>query len=710
MINRLLPILLAAGVLFTQPVQSQWWKVTLPEDVWLSQIGFSANLGLVQHQGIFSIPESPVCCAPYEGATGATFSLSLFARHEITKHMRLTLRGTFVPMNGSFTQDQKILVTGGQQALTRSYLDTKMNWLGGEFLLDFRVVDPLRIMGGVSFGSYLSPTYSQKEILIEPSTGTFENGRRERNETTNQNLIGIVSPAIGAVVGVGYDIPMTENHSVVMTPELLYTIPFSKNIDALDWTTNLLRAGVSVAFTMNAPEPPIPVERRREEFVDSLLVELEPDAEESRVRGIDRIVLDTVVGSELVTITERAYRTDTVFYPRPPELTATIKARAVEASGALKDVFTINVSTQYVTEALPVLPAVFFDPQTITISPRYHQVEKGADFKLSDVAPRTTAVHRDILNIIGERMQKNPNFSVRLRGTADPTTESSDCDLAQKRANAVKEYLIRVWGIADSRIAVQSGGSCAPDRPTRRLSEEGYAENRRVEIFSDNLDLLASVAKRRFNEARTVDPPRLQFDPTGTSTRFVTDWELEATSGAQQLFAQSGKGLPSVTMQDLSITVADKMRSGEPVDVRLKINGIRRSTASATTQLVVKKDTMNTELERLTLTLFEVASDEISTIAEEQIRTFVENVPTGSTVIVRGFADMLGNAEFNKKLSQKRADAVCETIKKYLRKKVDIQCNDITTDKFPPGIESYATPEERFLSRTVQIEVKKTRK
>jgi hypothetical protein len=119
---------------------------------------------------------------------------------------------------------------------------------------------------------------------------------------------------------------------------------------------------------------------------------------------------------------------------------------------------------------------------------------------------------------------------------------------------------------------------------------------------------------------------------------------------------------------------------------------------------------MNTELERLTLTLFEVASDEISAIAEEQIKTFVENVPTGSTVIVRGFADMLGNAEFNKKLSQKRADAVCETIKKYLRKKVDIQCNDITTDKFPPGIESYTTPEERFLSRTVQIEVKKTRK
>lgn len=625
--------------------------------------------------------------------------------------MRLTLRGTFVPMSGSFTQDQRLLVTAGQTALTRNYLETKMNWVGGEFLIDFRAVNPLRLMGGLAFGSYLSPTYSQKEVLLEPAVGTFENGLRERNVTANNELKNVVSPALGAVVGIGYDLPMTENHSVVLTPELLYTLPLSKNVEGLEWQTSLLRAGVSVAFTMNAPEPPTPVERRREEFVDSLLVELEPDAEESRARGVDRIVLDTIIGTDLVTITERAYRTDTVYYPKPPELVAAIKARAVEASGALKDVFAINVSTQYVTEALPVLPALFFESQAITISSRYRQIGKGSEFQLADVAPRTTAVHRDILNILGERMQKLPSATIRLRGTADPTTEGSDCELAQRRATAIKEYLIRVWGIADSRITIQSGsGTCAPDRPTRRLSEEGYAENRRVEIYSDNLEVLASVAKRRFNEARTIDPPRLQFDPTGTSSKFVTDWELEATTGSQQLFAQSGKGLPTVTMQDLSIAVADKMRSKEPVDVRLKINGIRRSTASATTQLVVRKDTMNVELERLTLTLFEVASDEISAIAEEQIKSFVENVPTGSTVIVRGFADMLGNAEFNKKLSQKRADAVCETIKKHLRKKVDIQCNDITTDKFPPGIESYNTPEERFLSRTVQIEVKKTRK
>jgi len=253
-------LVLASALL---PSEAQWWKVTLPEDVWLSQIGFSANVGLLQHQGIFTIPDAPVCCSPYDGASGTTFAISAFARHEVTKHLRLTLRGTFVPMNGSFTQDQRLLVSGGQTALTRNYLETKMNWVGGEFLIDFRAINPLRLMGGVAFGSYLSPSYSQREVLLEPAVGTFENGLRERNITANKELRKVVSPALGAVVGIGYDLPMTENHSVVLTPELLYTLPLSKNVDGLDWQTNLIRAGVSVAFTMNAPEPPTPVERRR---------------------------------------------------------------------------------------------------------------------------------------------------------------------------------------------------------------------------------------------------------------------------------------------------------------------------------------------------------------------------------------------------------------------------------------------------------------
>lgn len=706
-------IVLAASVLACLSVgtaTSQWWKVVTPEDVSLFQVGMSINGGYVMHNGSIVLPQAPTCCGGYTTAQGIGPALSLFLRQELGKALRLTLRGTYASYDASFSVDQAIFVTNATEGITRHTLDTRLGWVGGELLFDWRITSPFRLMFGGSAGFMSPATFSQREELIIPGTGTFENGRRTRNETSNAILEGLRSPLLGVVVGLGFDVPMTENHSVVLTPEVLYTVGLNDLHTTLPWKANLLRVGASLAFSLNAPEPPMPVDRKRETFIDSLIVDVAPDAQERRSEGVERIVLDTVVQEDLVTITERMYRTDTVFRPLPPVINAAIAARAVYPDGSQKSEFVINVSTQFITEALPILPVVFFESQAISLSFRYHQVASPAEFKLSDVAPRTTAVHRDILNILGERMVSMPEASIRLRGTADPTTEGGDCELARNRAQAVKNYLVRVWRIDEARITIESGAeSCAPERPTRQQSESGYSENRRVEVIPSDVRLLGSVAKRRFNEARTIDPPKIAFDPTGTSQQYVTDWSLQATSGSTVLFSQSGKGMPREITQPLTTVVADAIQHATPIDVSLRIGGIRNAAASATTTIPVRKDTVSTELERLTLTLFDIASDQITPIAQQQIATFLENLPAGSTVIVRGFADMLGNAEFNKKLSQKRADAVCGVIRSNVKKRIELQCNEIRTDRFPPGIDSYETPEERFLSRTVQIEVKRGR-
>lgn len=690
---------------------SQWWKVVTPEDVSLFQVGMSLNGGLVMHSGDFTLPQAPTCCGGYTTAQGVGPALSLFLRQELGKVLRVTLRGTYAAYDASFGVDQAILVTNATEAVTRHTLDTRLGWIGGELLFDWRVVSPIRIMFGGSTG-FLSPaTFSQRETLVTPGVGTFENGRRTRNETSNAALEGMRSPLLGAVVGLGFDIPMTENHSVVLTPEILYTLGLNDLHTTLTWKANMLRVGASLAFSLNAPEPPMPVERKRELQIDSLFVDVSPVAQDRRVEGIETSTLDTLVGTELVTITERISRTDTIFRPLPPDIRASIAAKAAYPDGSRKSEFVINLSTQFITEALPILPVVFFESQAISLSFRYHQVTSPGEFNLADVPTRTTSVHREILNILGERMTAMSRTSVRLRGTSDPTTEGGDCDLARNRAQAVKNYLVRVWKIDESRIAIEtgSGGTCAPDRPTRQPSESGYSENRRVEIIPSDVRLLGSVAKRRFNEPRAIDPPSIVFDPTGTSQQYVTDWSLQATSGSTVLFSQSGKGVPTEITQPLTTAVADAMQGSKPIDVSLRVGAIRNATASATTSIPVRKDTVSTELERLTLTLFDIASDQITPIAQQQIATFLENLPAGSTVVVRGFADMLGNAEFNKKLSQKRADAVCSVIRASVKKRIDLQCNEIRTDRFPPGIDSYETPEERFLSRTVQIEVKRGR-
>lgn len=701
-----LSLLLAGG----QQGAAQWWTDGTPEDVLLLQVGFSGYGAATLHTGDFTLPEAPTCCSSYSSALGFGPSLSAFIRQEVAKSFRIQARVSYAMYDATFTTNEDLLLAGNITGRSVHTLETRAGWLGGELLGDLRVGGQLRLMAGMSFGILTQTVFSQKEVLETPINGTFENGLRVRGERKDEARTSSPSSIMGIVAGVGYDVPLTENHSVVLTPEALVTLGLSDLVEGQNWKATMIRVGASIAFSLNAPTPPLPVEKRKELFIDSVIVDVLPDAEERRTQGPERVIADTSVTTDAVVITERAYRTDTAYLPQRPNIVARLQARAVGTDGKARDVFTINVSTQFITEALPLLPVVFFESQAISLSFRYKQINNPLEFTEEGIAPRTTDVHHQVLNILGSRLVANPASSVRLRGTADPTTENGDCELARKRAQAVKDYLVRVWGIDGSRVAIATGsGSCAPERTTRQPSEEGYSENRRVEIETDDLRLVQPVARRRFNEARTVDPPRILFDPMGTSSRYITDWQLVATSGTTTVFSQEGKGSPSSILQDLTTTQADLMRDNQPVVAKLTVKALRGVTDSATAELAVKKDTMRQEIERLTLTLFDVASDRVTPIAEQQIQRFVDAVPANSVVLVRGYADMLGNAEFNRALSQKRASAVCDVIRKNLRKTVDLQCDDIRTDRFPPGIESYRTPEERFLSRTVQIEVKKSR-
>lgn len=700
----------AIAFVVSSTAHGQWWKGIPPEQVWLTQVGFGVHGALTLHDGSFTLPSAPTCCSEYSSAISFGPSLSGFIRQEFTKTLRLNLRVSYIPYGATFETDESLLVSGNISGLSRHTLATSLAFVGAEFIADLRVAGPLRLMIGGAAGKFMQGSFDQYETLVQPGTGTFENGARIRNETRNGTLANLASPYITFLGGVGYDIPLTENHSVMVTPEALLGIGMSDIVSGVSWKANQLRVGATVAFALNAPEPPLPIEYKRKEFVDSVIVQVAPNARDYRSLGTERTEVDTTVTNEAVTITTLAYRTDTLYQREKPIVNAHITARAKDQNGLEQTNFVINVSTQFVSEALPILPVVFFETQAISLSFRYHSVSSPEQFDINAITPRTLAVHRDVLNILGQRMREKPDATVVLRGNADPTTEGGSCDLANKRAETVQNYLTTVWGIAPSRITItQRTGSCAPDRTTREQSEAGYSENRRVEIEASDVTLLAPVAKRRFNEARTVSPPALILDPSGSSKQYVTDWVLTATSADVPVFTKKGEGIPVLVTQQLSIAAADVLRNDRPLTIKLHLNALQGVTADAATDLRVKRDTISIELERLTLTLFEVSSDELSRVAQEQIRRFVDNVPNGSTVIVRGYADMLGNAEFNRKLSQRRADAVCNEIRKLIRKQVSLECTEIATGQYPPGIDSYETPEERFLSRTVQIEIRHAR-
>ena len=85
------------------------------------------------------------------------------------------------------------------------------------------------------------------------------------------------------------------------------------------------------------------------------------------------------------------------------------------------------------------------------------------------------------LDEIALRMQQGPRLSALITGhTDDRGSESANLRVGGRRADAVRDYLVKQHGIDESRIETQSSGESHPvaDNQTR----EGREQNRRVEI------------------------------------------------------------------------------------------------------------------------------------------------------------------------------------------------------------------------------------
>ena len=90
---------------------------------------------------------------------------------------------------------------------------------------------------------------------------------------------------------------------------------------------------------------------------------------------------------------------------------------------------------------------------------------------------------RDVLDGAVKTMRDNPTLSVVIEGHTDSVgSDAYNERLSERRANAVKDYLVR-QGISSSRITTRGYGESRP--VASNDTEEGRAQNRRAEIIAD---------------------------------------------------------------------------------------------------------------------------------------------------------------------------------------------------------------------------------
>ncbi len=466
-------------------------------------------------------------------------------------------------------------------------------------------------------------------------------------------------------VGVGYDIAVSSKFSraqMLISPFIAYHPYFGQSPRSTEsWDLSTLRVGAALKFGQGRP-----------------------------------VVLPT---EALVP------ETDTRFYIISPE----------------------NLPTERVVrEVFPLRNYVFFDLGSTEIPGRYVQLNRAQarNFKpdqlelfppqyVSNRSQRQMEVYYNVLNILGDRLEKNPSANIRLVGSS-----AEGPDDAMAMATSVQNYLINTFGIDGARIVTEGR-----DKPQIPSEQPGATKDlqmlrqgdRRVSIESNSQELLAEFQQGPDTQLRPVEIISTQTAPLDSYVSIVNEgagkayqsWSIAVKDymGEVQTFGPYTKDRISIPGKSILGT-----RKEGTYDMTmkglLKTGGTEVKTANVRIALWSPPKTQ--EGLRYSV-LFEFDESKATDLYEKYLtEVIIPKIPPSGTVIIHGHTDVIGDEGYNQQLSQSRADEVLGILKKSL---ATAGRTDVKFESFGFGEDILLSPfdndypEERFYNRTVVIDI-----
>jgi outer membrane protein OmpA-like peptidoglycan-associated protein len=309
-------------------------------------------------------------------------------------------------------------------------------------------------------------------------------------------------------------------------------------------------------------------------------------------------------------------------------------------------------------------------------------------------------MYHDILNILGKRLQEHSTAHVTLTGCTALGTDNGGRSLSKARAETVKTYLSDVWHVAPNRIQVASRE--LPQNYSPRSDSDGMAENRRVEIASNDASILAPLSLS--DTLRLTTPPIVRFYPEAVSEAGVASWRIEALQDGSKLYSSSGTRLPKMLDWNLNNDQQHIPKAPGKLDISFTVVDSANTTRFASDTLSILQLTLrakkrelagDAEIQHYSLLLFDFKSSELSLRDQEVLKFIKSHISEHSVVKVEGYADRIGNAEVNHTLATARARAAAAVL--------GVETGMVSgSDQL---LYDNATPEGRFYSRTVEVTI-----
>lgn len=368
-------------------------------------------------------------------------------------------------------------------------------------------------------------------------------------------------------------------------------------------------------------------------------------------------------------------------------------------------VSSLNVLETIVTHTYPILPYIFFDSSSSKLKDKYIQTPKNKTAQ-NEVPNSALNIYHSMLDIIGSRMKENPGSRLMITGMTDGAEEASPVqllNLASKRAQVIAEYLTSNWSIEKGRLEVKT--RVTPELSTSTIYYEGYEENRRVELYSSNFEILKPIIYSKFKEYE-ISSDSIVISSKIINFEKLSGYEINLSADGNIFFNRSFMTNDSLFIFKFNAEQKEKIAKGLNEKKKFTINYTYMSDSSRVEkslpidfQLTKNKF----ELGRLNLIIFDFDKFEINEMNKKMINDFVANtIMDNSTVSIIGSTDKLGKPEYNMNLSEGRAESAFKVIKKI---KPNADFKEVKGIGNSMLLYDNSIPEGRFYSRTVLIKV-----
>jgi outer membrane protein OmpA-like peptidoglycan-associated protein/Mg-chelatase subunit ChlD len=243
----------------------------------------------------------------------------------------------------------------------------------------------------------------------------------------------------------------------------------------------------------------------------------------------------------------------------------------------------LNFDVLTLLDGTPVMNQVFFETGQSKISDRYALLNDRNQTTAFDPNVLTNSLDRykNVLNIVGQQLTAFPETHIRIVGcNSDTGVEKANLDLSTARAESVKNYLTKIWGIDGARIKTEARN--LPAQPAPAKIPGSRPENQRVEIIYDSSDMQAMAVNQFIAESSNLS--EIKILPQIMAEYGVADWELNIQGDNQTIKTITGaKPLEPVMALSLDDIGRGKLAACSNLQAQIKVTDTNQDTYETAT-------------------------------------------------------------------------------------------------------------------------------